>query len=129
MEGRPSVVARVERAVRSSSFGQSRATTAPQWWHHFCVAGLEGQDELAWIRARTPGDDSGITGFDADGWEESVWILHRLWENRDVPEEISWDDVRKHEIRTGRAEPFVIGPVNFDEDTVLTGVPLGGRSA
>ena len=74
---------------------------------------------LAWLRERSV--DDGLTGYDAGGWPASAWVLHAMYENESLPANVTHDDLRKR----GLIPPLIIGDVNLDEGTTVTGTPLG----
>jgi hypothetical protein len=52
-------------------------------------------DELQWLAARTTGD--GFTGYDTSGWADTIWVLHAMYENRDLPTDTTYDDKARAE--------------------------------
>ena len=81
---------------------------------------------IDWLKDRT-GDD-GLTGFDAEGWDASIWILHRMYEHLGVDDDRTHDQLHRHEIETGVREPQIVGTINLAEVGEVTGIPLGGRN-
>jgi hypothetical protein len=96
-------------------------------WETVVMVDHADRSLLAWIYDRAP-DAASTTGFDVLGWDASAWILHRMYEHTGVSDETTWDERRKRELATGRVEPEIVGTVNLDETTTLTGVPIGGRA-
>jgi hypothetical protein len=70
----------------------------------------DSADALEWLA----GID-GFSGFDVPGWERQVWVLHAMYETDDRPSGLSYDEVRRIELRAGTVEPLVVGNVNLDE--------------
>jgi hypothetical protein len=60
------------------------------------VKRIPGAEALQWLEERDPG--GAITGYDLDGWNASVWILHAMYETNDLPVGISHDDIAKIEL-------------------------------
>ena len=79
--------------------------------------------DLAWLVDRTESDN--LTGIDAVGWEASTWVLHTMYENPTLPANVTYQERRQQGIALGVIEPLMVGNINLDEDTVLTGIPLG----
>jgi hypothetical protein len=83
----------------------------------------ESADALEWL-----GDLDGFCGYDAPGWERQVWLLHAMYEADDRPSGLSYDEVRRIELRAGTVEPLIVGDVNLDElvpEAVVIGNALG----
>jgi hypothetical protein len=78
---------------------------------------------LAWLAGR-PAEEA-MTGYDADGWEASTWILHAMYENRSLVGLGTHDEVHKRRLDAGDIAPLIIGEVNLDEGTTVTGTSLG----
>lgn len=77
---------------------------------------VPGESEIAWlVEATEPGNAS--TGFPMEGWAESVWLLHAMWETgpRVAPAETRGDAPM-----ADATEPMVVGGVG--------GPPLGGSA-
>ncbi len=79
--------------------------------------------ELSWL-ADLP-DIEAVTGYDAQGWESSTWLLHAMYENPSLPTEITHHQGRQSRIAEGLIEPLIVGEVNLDERSTVTGTPLG----
>jgi hypothetical protein len=79
--------------------------------------------ELAWLDNRP--DIEAVTGYDASGWEASVWVLHAMYENPSLPSDVSYHDRRQRSIEHGAIEPLIVGDVNLDGQTTVTGTALG----
>jgi hypothetical protein len=86
-------------------------------------AALDFDAEVEWLRNRSDDDYSG--GIDATGWEESIWILHSMYEASSIASSRTHDDAHRSALDAGLAEPTVINERNLDEKTILTGSPLG----
>jgi hypothetical protein len=70
----------------------------------------------------------GFTGYDATGWDATVWVVHAMYETDEIPGGITHDDVWRIERATGATEPDMLGKVNLDEfcaDATLVGASLG----
>lgn len=80
---------------------------------------------MDWIRDRYP--DSGVAGYDVTGWDDSVWILHRMYEDVGSTDETTWADAGKHQIPISQDEPLIVGQKNLDEVGITTGITLGDR--
>jgi hypothetical protein len=78
--------------------------------------------ELAWLADR-PVEES-ATGYDAQGWPASIWILHAMYENRSLRDLGSHDDLHRR-LAQGLLPPMIIGDVNLDAVTTVSGTPLG----
>ena len=85
---------------------------------------LDPARELSWL-AQGADELGSVTGYDRSGWEDSIWVLHAMWEQPTGMPVPSFDEVRRRAIAEGRLSPAIIGGVNLDADTVATGVPLG----
>ena len=81
--------------------------------------------ELNWLLAEH--EKSVWTGMDPTGWQDTVWVLHAMYENPTLEGAGTHDDENKRRIAAG-GEPTMIGDVNLDEVTTDSGVPLGYSS-
>lgn len=88
-------------------------------------------EELGWLRSRS--DDDHLCGFDASGWASSVWILHAMYINRDLPADVTYDTLHKAAPRPGpntlrrwwsrqRTQPTID---RILAGSTATGIPLG----
>ena len=80
-------------------------------------------EELLWL-SRRPQEDA-ITGYDAEDWEASTWVLHAMYENRSLRADVTHHAWRQDRIARGVDEPTVINGANLDETTIVTGGHLG----
>jgi hypothetical protein len=70
----------------------------------------------------------GFCGFDPQGWERQIWVLHAMYEADDRPSELSHDEIHRIERLAGTVEPLVVGDVNLDDllsDAVVIGGAIG----
>jgi len=77
---------------------------------------------------RRAGGRDGFTGYDATGWDATVWVLHAMYETDEMPSDITQDENHRIGLATGAVEPEMIGEINVDEvfaDATVTGVGLG----
>ena len=81
--------------------------------------------ELAWL-LNQPGADP-VTGCDLAGWDESVWVLHAMYEDPRVGDAGTYDDLRM--LRVATDERDMIGAISLDSVATATGIPLGMVSA
>jgi hypothetical protein len=84
---------------------------------------LDVDSEVAWLRERVEHDYS--TGFDATGWEASVWVLHSMYECATLDPDLTHDDVHQLELAAGLVERTVIGDCDLDTQTTVIGCDLG----
>lgn len=75
----------------------------------------EAAEAMAWLSAR--GDREAALGYHPDGWPDSVWILHAMYE-QPAPD-VSANGFRRELI----VEPFVLP--GLDVAAYSTGIPLG----
>src|SRR5580704_16559211 len=75
--------------------------------------------ELKWLVSRSTVPQS-LTGYDATGWEDSIWILHAMYENANLPSDITYDDEARSDNPPVEAPPGAC-------IAVLVGCP-GGES-
>jgi hypothetical protein len=78
---------------------------------------------MTWLADR-PGDEA-ATGYDAAGWESSTWILHAMYENASLIGLGTHDELHRRRLDAGDIAPLIIGDVNLDGQTTVTGTPLG----
>lgn len=83
----------------------------------------ETSDAMDWLRDR-PSEEA-TTGFDAGGWEASTWVLHAMYENPDLVGLGTHDDLHRRRLDSGDVAPLIIGDVNLDATTTVTGTSLG----
>jgi hypothetical protein len=79
--------------------------------------------DLAWIQPRP--DEEAVIGYDADGWAVSVWVLHAMYEHPALAALGTHDDQHRAKLAAGVIAPLIIGEVNLDEGSTVTGTPLG----
>jgi hypothetical protein len=92
-------------------------TVAVQW--------TEADEALDWLRGAVVDPGAGETaGFDVDGWEASAWILHAMYEAPSASQ-ATYQDVRRSKLQAGTVAPEVVAGIDLDEETTLTGIPLG----
>ncbi len=85
------------------------------------------RSELQWVMDRCSAEGA-ITGFDPTGWEDSIWVLHAMYEHVDQSINATHDDVHQRLLERGDIEPLVVCDVNLEEGTTSTGVSLGMTS-
>ncbi|HEV3379947.1 MAG TPA: hypothetical protein VG142_03015 [Trebonia sp.] len=83
----------------------------------------EPDTELSWLTARADPED--VTGYDAGGWEASTWVLHAMYENPGLPQDVTHDELHLSRLARGLVQPLIIGGLNLDDATTVTGIPLG----
>lgn len=65
------------------------------------------------------------TGFDPGGWPTSTWVLHAMYEHADLMAPTTHDDLHRARLATGDATPQLVGEVDLDALTEVSGIPLG----
>ena len=80
---------------------------------------LSYDEDTAWLGA------DGATGFDPDGWEASIWMAHSIFELPGVDVSYTHDDAHKADIAAGVSEPLIVGSINLDDVSIVTGGGLG----
>jgi hypothetical protein len=89
----------------------------------------EGGSRIAWLaREDLPagGGIPGGCGFDLEtGWAASLWVLNAVYENPEMPPDMTHHELHQKVIELGVREPTVVNGVNLDELTVTTGQSLG----
>lgn len=83
----------------------------------------EQEQWLDWLGTRS--SDDGVTGFDAGGWPDAVWVLHSIYEDPRSTSDATWDDARHARLDAGLDSPLVIGSVSLDECSTVIGGSLG----
>ena len=84
----------------------------------------DGLAEVAWL-GDSPGTD-GLTGYAPRGWPASTWVLHAMY--RDLSSTApsgTHDEEYRRQQRVGDAEALMIGDLDLDAVSTVTGVPLG----
>jgi hypothetical protein len=66
-----------------------------------------------------------FTGYDAGGWEASTWVLHAMYQNPDLSDLGTHDDLHQRRLQSGDLAPLIIGDVDLDSQTTVSGTPLG----
>ena len=82
---------------------------------------VEAVRASSWLRAADGGGDA-MVGFDPSGWEDSVWILHAMYENRELPSDVTYDQA--HKARRDKWE-MMVGDHDLNEVGTVTGGVLG----
>ncbi|WP_157695520.1 hypothetical protein [Nakamurella panacisegetis] len=84
----------------------------------------ESEHTVEWLKQT--GQTSGfVTGFDPDGWPANAWLLHAMYQNQALAGLGTHHDARRSAIDRGAVEPVIIGEVDLDASSTVTGVPLG----
>lgn len=78
--------------------------------------------ELSWLKAMDPGGT--VAGFDARGWPDETWILHAMYFNADMPD-MTNAEAHQHGLVAGWIGPTILGGVDPDGATTVTGIGLG----
>ncbi|MCP3877319.1 MAG: hypothetical protein GY701_02830 [Sulfitobacter sp.] len=84
---------------------------------------LDFNEETAWLGGAASG--GAVTGFDQDGWEASVWIAHAMFELPGMDVDYTHDDAHRARLAAGVEQPHIIGEVNLDDVSTVTGGQLG----
>lgn len=79
--------------------------------------------ELVWL-ADLPSEQA-VTGYDAVGWPASTWVLHAMYENPDLGDFGTHDDLHQRRLESGDVAPLIIGDVNLDSVATVAGTSLG----
>ena len=82
--------------------------------------------ELSWLSDRPKAES--VTGFDAEGWEASIWVLHAMYENVSLPAGVTHNDEHQAGLASGLIQPTIINGTNLDDVTTVTGASLGYRA-
>jgi hypothetical protein len=100
--------------------GSSTPTISP-------VRRISDPADVDWLDERAP-QGSNVTGYDAAGWEASIWILHAMYETAELPAGVTHDDVHRIERAAGLVEPAFIGEVDLEEPLADAGAKVVGSS-
>lgn len=92
---------------------------------------VESREAVEWLApvALNGAELGELTGYFADLWPAEGWVLHAMYENPDLPADLTHDDMYRMELASGTREPLVVGNVNLDEGATVTGGDLGKSSA
>jgi hypothetical protein len=89
----------------------------------------EGRSRIAWLAGDylpAGGGIPGGCGFDLEtGWAASLWVLNAVYENPEMPPDMTHHELHQRAIELGLREPTVVNGVNLDELMVTTGQSLG----
>ncbi len=77
---------------------------------------------LTWLADRP--DEEAVTGYDAAGWKSSTWVIHAMYVNADLKGLGTHDELHRR-LDAGDVAPLLIGDVDLDRQTTVTGTPLG----
>jgi hypothetical protein len=66
-----------------------------------------------------------MTGYDTTGWDASTRILHAVYKNPSLTGPGTHDDLHRRRLIAGDTAPVIIGEVDLDEATTVTGTQLG----
>lgn len=80
-------------------------------------------EQVRWL-VRSAGEEQ-VTGYDLDEWPASTWILHAMYENPALDGLGTHDEWHQRRLDAGDIAPLIIGDVNLDEGTTVTGTSLG----
>jgi hypothetical protein len=84
----------------------------------------ETSDPLTWLVEARPSHEA-VTGFDASGWQASTWVLHAMYENSALAGMGTHDDLHRRRLAAGDVAHLIIGEVNLDAVSTVSGTPLG----
>jgi hypothetical protein len=84
---------------------------------------VDAEQALAWLSDR-PSEEA-MTGYAPVGWDASMWVLHAMYENPSLRGLGSHDDVHRARLTAGTVAPPIIGDVNLEGTTTVSGTPLG----
>ncbi|WP_353650000.1 hypothetical protein ABLG96_03310 [Nakamurella sp. A5-74] len=88
------------------------------------LSATESEQAVEWLRQT--GQTSGfMTGFNPGGWPAQVWLLHAMYQNAALIGPQTHHDARRSVIDRGAVEPLMIGGVDLDAASTVSGVPLG----
>lgn len=97
--------------------GETCRVTAEEW------RGTDIAVETEWLGGRTAGGAMG--GFDHEGWESSIWILHSMYELLRLDVGYTHEDPPQAGIASGLEQPHIIGDLELSEVSAVTGGHLG----
>lgn len=80
-------------------------------------------DQLQWL-VSSAGEEE-VAGYDLNGWSASTWILHAMYEDPALRGLGTHDDLHNRRLDAGDIAPLIIGDVNLEEGTTITGTALG----
>lgn len=104
-----------------------RVPRPPRWQVVRCQSGpvkriADASHHLEWLG---PSDEGALTGYDLDGWDATTWVLNAMYENASLVGLGSHDDIHRQRLNSGTIAPIIIGDVNLDEGTTVSGTDLG----
>jgi hypothetical protein len=82
-----------------------------------------GIAEVNWLAAED--SDGAWTGYTIGNRPDAVWVLHAMFEAGSVTTSMTHDDVRHRLLDAGLEQPHIVGDMNLDEVSVVTGGGLG----
>jgi hypothetical protein len=82
----------------------------------------ETERALSWIR---PAGVMNTTGLDVSGWDDSIWILHAMYENAALPSNMTYEQLDTARREAGELEPVFVGDVNLSSIGINPGTNLG----
>ena len=80
---------------------------------------------VSWLRHRS--DGGAVAGVDAAGWPANTWILHPMYERRDLRSDLSLDDVYRLRLIRRDQPDTVVDDVDVDELFAIGPVPENWR--
>ncbi|MGA1835373.1 hypothetical protein VD659_00440 [Herbiconiux sp. 11R-BC] len=82
----------------------------------------EASKALSWIE---PDQRDGVTGLDLAGWDDSIWVLHAMYEHTGLPSDLTYEHLRIARREGGQRASAPIGTVDLDDIGIDSGITLG----
>ena len=108
------------------------------------VGEAEAHELISWLD-QPPWTSEIGTGYDREGWADSIWVLHAMFERDRVPD-VTYEEIRRRAIDEGAKDPMAAWNENTSEEVIAamrkasggvivltadglvdTGIPLGSR--
>ena len=81
---------------------------------------------MRWLCGDTWPPDTGFLGFDPAGpWPAAAWVLNAIYQRDDMPANLTHHEQHQQAIAAGLKQPAIVGGVNLDEASIVTGGDLG----
>ena len=80
------------------------------------VGEAEAHELISWLD-QPPWTSEIGTGYDREGWADSIWVLHAMFERDRVPD-VTYEEIRRRAIDEGAKDPMAAWNENTPEEVI-----------
>jgi hypothetical protein len=83
---------------------------------------IAASDVLSWIEPARRVDPAGL---DLTRWDDSIWVLHAMYEHPELPSDLTYEQLRVAQREAGLLKPALIGDIDLNYIGIDSGIPMG----